>query len=322
MARRLARQAKGPGAAEAATADETVDVFVVGDYCLDLVFTGLPGFLELGKEVVAQGFAMTPGGAYISAVALQRLGARVAWAGDFGTDGFSRFVLDQARAEGLDERSFVHHPRPLRRVTVAASFPRERAFLAFYDPGPKVPAGARALARLRPRVALIPGFYHGLLLRAGARLAHARGTQIFMDANSNQPFRLEERSVKEALGCVDIFSANAQEARQLTGADDPGEAARILGEHCPVIVVKSGEEGAYAYRDGRSLHVPAIRVSPVDTTGAGDCFNAGFLRAWLDGKTLEESLRWGNIVGGLSTLGMGGTGRAVRLDDVQAWLNA
>ena len=302
--------------------EAAVDVFVVGDYCLDLVFTELPGFLEMGKEIVAGGFAMTPGGAYISAVALHRLGLRVAWAADFGDDDFSRFVLDQARAEGLDESLFVLHRGPLRRVTVAASYPHDRAFLAFYDPGPRVPAGARALARVRPRVALIPGFFAGRLLQAGARLAHARGTQVFMDANSNRPLRLEEPSVKEALACVDIFSANAREARQLTGADDPAEAAKRLGEYCAVTVVKAGQAGAYACREGRSLHAPAIRVSPVDTTGAGDCFNAGFLRAWLDGRTLEECLRWGNIVGGLSTLGMGGTGRVVRPDDVLAYLTS
>ncbi len=297
-----------------------VDVLVVGDYCLDLVFTGLPGFLELGKEIVAGDFAMTPGGAYNSAVALHRLGLRVAWAADFGEDDFSRFVLDRARAEGLDESLFVHHRSPLRQITVAASYPHDRAFLAYYDPGPRIPAGARALPRVHPRVALIPGFYAGLALQAGARLLHARGAQVLMDANSNQPLRLDAPSVKEALASVDIFSANTREACQLTGADEPAEAARLLGQHCPVAVVKAGEAGAYACGEGRTVHAPAISVSPVDTTGAGDCFNAGFLRAWLDGRRLDDCLRWGNIVGGLSTLGMGGTGRTIRLEDVVAYL--
>jgi len=299
-----------------------VDVFVVGDYCLDLVFAGLPGPLELGREIVAADFAMTPGGAYNSAVALQRLGLRVAWAADFGDDDFSRFALEHARAEGLDESLFVHHRRPLRYVTVAASYPDDRAFLAYYDAAPAVPAGARTVRHVHPRVALIPGFVTGLLLEAGARLAHARGAQVFMDANSNRPLQLAEPAVKQALACVDLFSANAKEARQLTGADDPAEAAGLLSRHCSVVIVKAGRNGAYAYRGGEKAYAPPIPVTAVDTTGAGDCFNAGFIRAWLDGRTLVECLRWGNIVGGLSTLGMGGTGKVVRLADVSAYLDA
>ena len=132
---------------------------------------------------------------------------------------------------------------------------------------------------------------------------------------------MDTPAVKAALSSVDVFSANAREACQLTGAEDVAEAARRLGEHCGVVVVKAGADGAYACREGRTFHAPPIAVSPKDTTGAGDCFNAGFLRAWLDGRSLEECLRWGNVVGGLSTLGMGGTGRVVRLEDVQPYLN-
>ncbi len=68
------------------------------------------------------------------------------------------------------------------------------------------------------------------------------------------------------------------------------------------------------------LHEPAIQVTPVDTTGAGDCFNAGFIKAWLDGKPLAECLRWGNVVGGLSTTAHGGTGRLVTAAQVEEWL--
>jgi sugar/nucleoside kinase (ribokinase family) len=58
----------------------------------------------------------------------------------------------------------------------------------------------------------------------------------------------------------------------------------------------------------------------VDTTGAGDCFNAGFIKAWLDQRPLEECLKWGNIVGGLSTLALGGTGQVTTVKEVEEWL--
>jgi sugar/nucleoside kinase (ribokinase family) len=67
-------------------------------------------------------------------------------------------------------------------------------------------------------------------------------------------------------------------------------------------------------------HIPALQIEPIDTTGAGDSFNAGFLRAWLDKLPIEECLRWGNIVGGLSTTEMGGTTRKITLDEVKKHL--
>lgn len=301
-------------------AGPTADVFIVGDYCLDLIFTGQPEFPQLGKEVVATHFAMTPGGSYNSAVAMHRLGLRVAWAVDFGTDEFSRFVYEKAKSEGLDETFFVHHNRSLRNITVAASYPEDRAFLAYYDPSPAVPAAMKALPAVSANVLYVPGFYAGPLAGAGLRLARARGMKLVMDGNTSELVRLSESPVRHVVKGLDMFMANAREARILTGLDDVEHAIRTLAEISPLVVIKDGAGGAYACDGGPIVHEPAIAVKPLDTTGAGDCFNAGFLKAWLDGRPLGECLRWGNIVGGLSTLGMGGTGRVVTSKDVEDWL--
>lgn len=300
---------------------KSYDVIVVGDYCLDLIFTGLPRFPELGLEVVGTGFAMTPGGAYNSAAALHRLGLKVGWAADFGDDDFSRFILEHAAQEGLDDSLFVRHKRPLRFVTVAASYPQDRAFIAYYDPGPTVSAAMKALARASTRVLYVPALYTGPLLDAGLRLVQARGTKLVMDGNSAEEAQtLQDASVRRALKNLDIFMPSALEARKLTGEQSLDGALRALAEHCPLVVIKDGAGGAYACRGEEILHSPAIDVTPLDTTGAGDCFNAGFLKAWLDDRPLGECLRWGNIVGGLSTLGMGGTGRVVTAEEVEASL--
>ncbi|GAB4478413.1 MAG: carbohydrate kinase family protein [Anaerolineales bacterium] len=292
------------------------DVLVVGSYTIDLIFSGLPGLPELGREVVGKGFAMIPGEAYNSAVAMHRLGLRVAWAGDFGNDEFSQFALKAAREEGMDETFFVHHPRPLRRLTVAASFPDDRAFITYYDPDPLIPAGLRALRKIRARLLLVPGFYAGALFQLGSRWVRLRGMKIVMDGNSHPNTHLGRAAVRQAIRALDAFLPNATEALHLTGESDLIRAIRRLGELCPLVVVKAGPAGAYAYQEEKIIHVPALKLKPLDTTGAGDCFNAGFLRAWLDGRPLEECLRWGNIVGGLSTLGYGATGQKVTTQDI------
>jgi len=296
------------------------DVLVVGDYSIDLIFAGLPGLPELGKEVIGSGFAMLPGESYNSAIAMHRLGIKVGWAADFGNDELSIAALKQVRAEGLDDKLIVRHKRSYRRITVAASFPEDRAFITYYDPEPKIPAGLKALFCVSARFLFIPGFYSGPLMAIGSLLVKARRIGLIMDGNSHDELTLDAPAVRNALKRVDIFLPNALEARRLTGAHDLEKAARILAGYCPLIVVKDGSNGAYACSEGNVLYAPALPVTPVDTTGAGDCFNAGFIKAYLDRKPLEQCLRWGNVVGGLSTLELGGTGRCTTPKDVEAWL--
>jgi sugar/nucleoside kinase (ribokinase family) len=300
---------------------KTFDVIAVGSYCTDLVFTGLPAFPELGKEVVGTGFDMLPGETYNSVVAMHRLGVKVGWAADFGNDDFSRFSLERTRAEGLDESLFVHHRRPMRRITVAASYPEERAFITYYDPEPAVPAGLKALVTASARALFVPGFYYGRLSEAGLKLARARQIKLVMDGNSSaEDATLENPAARKAVQSVDVLLPNASEARRLAGVSDLAQAIRMLAALGPLVVVKDGARGAYACSGGEIVHAPAIRVEPLDTTGAGDCFDAGFVKAWLDGRPLEQCLQWGNVVGGLSTLARGGTGRVITAKEVEQWL--
>jgi sugar/nucleoside kinase (ribokinase family) len=300
------------------------DVLVLGDYCLDLIFTGLPKLPELGVEIVANGFDSVPGGGgFTCAVSLARLGLRVGWAVDFGDDAMSAFVRRRAIEEGLDASLFVDHARPLRRITVAASFPDDRAFLAYYDPDPPLPAAMRALAATSARIVFVPGIYHGPLLAPARAMLKLRGAKLAMDGNSTEDTTLEKASVRRAVGSADLFLPNALEARRLTGEADLGRAMARLLELCPLVIIKDGARGAYACARGEAIvHAPAIALEPLDTTGSGDAFDAGFIAAWLEGRPLTTCLAWGNIVGGHSTLGRGGTGVRTTRREVEARLGA
>ncbi len=296
------------------------DVLAVGSYTADLVFTGMPGMPEMGKEVYSSGFDMLPGEAYNSAVAMHRLGLKVAWAADFGNDLFSRFALEQIRQEGMDETYFVMHDRPLRRLTVSASFPQERAFITYYDPDPALPAAMKALALISAKLAYVPGFLYGKLFDAGLGLVRLKKMKVIMDGNCGEEVTLANPVMRKTAQNVDMLLPNAAEARQMSGKSDLPDALLALGELCPLVVVKDGKNGAYACCQGRLYHSPAIAVTPLDTTGAGDCFNAGFIKAWLDGRPLEDCLLWGNVVGGLSTLKRGAAGMRITVQEVESWL--
>jgi sugar/nucleoside kinase (ribokinase family) len=296
------------------------DVIVVGGYFVDLIFNGLPQFPELGKEIVGSGFEMLPGGAYNAAIAMHRLGLKVGWAADFGDDDFSRFALERARAEGLDDAFFVHHRRPLRRITAALSYPKDRAFISYVDPEPSRPAALKALVAATARALFVSGLYYGNLYTAGHALVRAKRMKVFMDGNTGDEVTLAHPAVRRSLQSVEAFLPNAAEARRMTGKADLCEAMIALAGLCPLVVVKDGANGSYARSGGHTVHVPGIPVTPVDTTGAGDCFSAGFLKAWFDDRPLSECLRWGNIVGGLSTTALGGTGCSVTTVEVEQLL--
>lgn len=305
--------------------DSNFDVIVVGSYTVDLIFSGLAEFPQLGKDIVATGFQMTPGEAFISAITMHRLGIKVGWAADFGNDEYSRFALKSVREEGLDESLFVHHDRPYRRITASASYPSDRAFITYYDPDPQLPAAMSALIKSNARVLFVPGLYSGSLLGPATKIIRSKKMTLVMDGNSSIGDSIgdsrQSKAIRKAIKSVDIFLPNATEARRLTGEQELPLAIQCLGELCRYVVVKDGANGSWAFADQRLIHMPAISVDPIDTTGAGDNFNAGFLYAWLDGQSIDNCLRWGNIVGGLSTTVMGGTVRRITCDDVRKYLD-
>ena len=300
------------------------DVLVAGSYTVDLIFTGLDGYPQLGIDVVGTDFTMTPGEAFISAIAMHRLGINVGWAADFGNDDFSQFALKRAREEGLDNSLFVIHNRAYRRISAAASYPDDRLFITYYDPDPSLPAIIPALMKSTARLLFVPGLYSGELLGLGKRLLRAKKMKLVMDGNSSrgnlQGGDKESTAIRKAIRSADIFLPNAQEARRLTGEQDLDLALQKLGHFCPLVVIKDGPKGSWSYLKDQLVHVPAIPVTSVDTTGAGDNFTAGFLYAWLNGQSLEICMKWGNIVGGLSTTMMGGTTRKISCEDVYKYL--
>jgi sugar/nucleoside kinase (ribokinase family) len=115
---------------------------------------------------------------------------------------------------------------------------------------------------------------------------------------------------------------NEVELRGVTGTDDVDEALRMLANGRTRTVAKLGGEGAATLEGGVVLRAPAFSIEPVDTTGAGDSFNAGFLHAWLAGAPVRDALRLGAACGALSTRGLGGTARQPDLAEAMAFMQA
>ncbi|NUM48677.1 MAG: carbohydrate kinase family protein [Anaerolineales bacterium] len=294
------------------------DVLLFGDYFCDLIITGLQEVPRLGADVFGEAMEIAPGGAYILTVALHRLGARVRWAARFGNDLFSRFMLEQVACEGLDTSLFQHIPAPLRSLSVSFSFAHDRGFISYVDEFPPH-ALQTVIGAQRPRWVINTPFSGEPEFHALAKFVHAQGTRLYTDCQYTTQ-TLDDPGLTDLLRLTDIFAPNQSEACQLTGESDPERAAARLAEYCPLVLVKCGADGALARSGNQTWHSPALKVDVVDTTGAGDSFNAGFLAAHLRGESIETCLRWGNICGGLSTTRRGGTTAAPTLEQLESLL--
>ena len=315
--------------------DRDIDIVVVGEINPDVIVADpdpVPIFDEV--ERVVDTIRMTVGSSSaIFACGAARVGLRVAFAGVVGDDALGRFMLDAMAERGIDVSACVVDPHRPTGATVIMTSPSQRAMLTAMGAigaldVDAVPSSLIARARhlhlgafyLQDRSRdRLPGFF------AAAR---ERGLTTSFDTNWD-PTERWDGGVIETLRASDVFFPNAAEARRITGIDDVDEAAGALAtmgaegriDGGPVVAVKLGAAGAFAVTAGGPLvRVPALLVDPVDTTGAGDSFDAGFLRAWLDGGDLRESLELGVACGALSTRRLGGVDGQPTLAEARAAL--
>lgn len=301
----------------------TYDFLLLGDYFFDNIYTGLGKMPSLGCELYCQDLTTTGGAMYITAVAMRRLGARVGWAGCFGDDYYSRHVYELALREDLDMALARQLQKPYRRVTTSLALEGERAFITFCDPDePDLLHYYHACTQLCSFRHL---HFGGLTTLEEARplieAARAQGATISMDCQDT-PLLHTDYCCKALLKEIDIFMPNAREAKIMTKADTIQDALEWLRRECQLAVVKDGEQGAWAVRGNETAHASAMPVEQViDTTGAGDCFNAGFLMAHIvEKQPLETCLRYGNICGGYSVGGVGGATKAPTYEQLSATL--
>src|SRR5437868_3934658 len=201
------------------TMDKKYDVVIAGDVYCDLVFTGLPRLRVLGEELFSTDFDMMPGGVFITAMTLHRLGMKVGLFCDMGNDPFSRFTMAAMEEEGLDTALVQRFDRPVRTLTISVSFPEDRSFISFTDPRPLGPSPAETLAACRFRHLHVHWLGQlwdepGLI-----ELARRQGASVSLDCQCC-PEMMARPDVSEKLGLVDIFMPNQVEALQITGAAD------------------------------------------------------------------------------------------------------
>jgi sugar/nucleoside kinase (ribokinase family) len=134
----------------------------------------------------------------------------------------------------------------------------------------------------------------------------SKGLTTSLDTNDD-PDDCWNGDLLEVLRFVDVLLPNEREVCKLACTDDLETAVSKLSESVPLVVVKLGAKGAIAVRGKERLAAPAQPLTPVDSVGAGDSFDAGFLHEYVRGADLARCLALGNLAGALSTTRPGGT---------------
>jgi sugar/nucleoside kinase (ribokinase family) len=286
------------------------DVAIVGELNPDLILYGVPAELPEEREILASGFNLTLGSSSaILAHNLSLLGSKVTFSSRVGCDAMGAMCCERLQAAGVDVSRVVRSSSgsntgitlllPLATTRRILTYPGAMFEMGIEDLDIDYLATARhfhlsSLFLHRKLSPDIPGLFKEM---------KRRGLTTSLDTNDD-PEDKWSGVLHEVLPLVDVLLCTEDELAKIARV---GAAAEHVAAIVPLLVVKRGARGASAYTDGRKIDVPSIGVDVVDTVGAGDTFDAGFLHQWVRKADLETCVAYGNLTGGLSVTRSGGT---------------
>lgn len=310
--------------------DKAFDLLVIGELNPDLILSGnvRPDFGQVEK-LVEQATLTIGSSAAIFACGAARLGLKVVFVGKVGQDEFGRFMIQALAERGIDTSGIIIDPQCATGLSVILVEGHDRAILTY--PGAIPTLTLSDIQAVNRRQAIFSNARHLHLtsyflqaaLRPGVRqlfeMAHQHGLTTSLDTNYD-PSETWNHGLEEVLSITDIFLPNALECCAIAKTQDLVIARQYLASMAGQVVVKLGKDGAMLQAGFQVLRTTAISVEVVDTVGAGDTFDAGYLFGVLSGWDLQRCLECAVICGGLSTRAAGGTAAQPTLPEVLSYL--
>ncbi len=305
-----------------------LDVLAIGELNPDLILSGFAvNWPMLGTEQSFETQTLTLGSSTaIACVLMQRLGLRTAMAARVGNDEHGRFCIDALVREGVDVSSVQIDSHQATGITVSLSYLTDRMLLTRYgtmtDFG-QTDIDATLLAQARH---LHVGSF---FIQSGLRpnlpdlfaAAQARGQTTSLDFGWDPSEAWSTDILKAVLPHVSIVFPNRVELASVTNSSDIAVGLKRLHTlGATHIALKNGAEGSIWSNKQTITRLSGFPADVVDTTGAGDSFNAGFLRGWLSGMIPDKCLALGNACGALTTQKLGGTGGLTNMMQVEMFL--
>jgi sugar/nucleoside kinase (ribokinase family) len=299
------------------------DLLCAGELNVDLVLSGFHSMPVQGREIMGEDYTLCLGSSSANCCCVAAsLGLSALFYGKLGQDHFGQVAMEGLERYGVDTRLIRRDPGWRTGLTVCVSATGDRAMATcFGDTIDAFDALDVPLEEADARHIHMASYFFQPRVRARLPILYKRaktmGMTTSLDAGWDEQGRWEEGLV-EALSVTDFFFPNESEACAIAGTDNVQRAARYIAALGTNAVVKCGEKGTLlCTREGEVLEAPPYRTVVVETTGAGDSFNAGFLYAYLRGIPLDQCLRFGNAAGAVSVTRIGGTTACPTLAEVQ-----
>jgi sugar/nucleoside kinase (ribokinase family) len=302
---------------------KNIDILVIGEINADLVLTGdvTPAFGQAEKIVDDATLTVGSSGA-IFACGAARLGLRVAYSGVVGNDMFGRFMIDKLRDRNVDTTGIQVDSSRKTGLSVILSDTHDRAILTHL--GTIAAQQAELVNRdllHQARHVHITSYFLQTKLQSGLPAllteAHKLNCTVSMDTNWDPAERWAD-GLTDVLAYVDIFLPNEQEATAISGQPNITNALAALAQDIPAVVIKMGAKGAMCRQGELHVRNNGFPIDVIDTTGAGDSFDAGFLFGYLQQWPPADSLALACACGALSTRAAGGTDAQATLAEALA----
>jgi len=294
--------------------NKPVDVVVVGELNVDIILNKIEGFPAVGKEIIANTMHVTLGSSSaIFASNLSSLSANVAFIGRIGNDNFAKLVIDSLNRRHVETSHIVTSATSSTGATIVLTYDQDRANVTY--PGAmnelciddidfRFLSGARHLH--------FSSYFMQPGIRKDVTTLFRKARELGLTTSLDTQWDPDEKwdiPLRELLPFVTLFMPNSQELLHMTRAGSIGEGIRILQPFANHIIVKNGSNGAVAWDGQNLIEQPAfMNDNPVDTIGAGDSFNAGFIKGFINGEPVRKCLELGALTGAISTTKAGGTG--------------
>lgn len=306
-------------------------VCVIGNLQADLILATLEGFPAWGSELLANKLDRRVGGIGNLVFSLLSLGFPVSVIANIGDDEFGQGILQRLETAGAEVGGVeVTQGQPTGLTVGLTRQDGERAFITYLGHLEHLKADYILKHRhlwQKSKYLIIAGYF----LLPGLGFEGTRA--VMQEAKKDQKVILFDtgwdvggwppQAVKEVLRLldrVDLFLPSLNEAQRLTGKSQPEECLELLFEHCPrLVIIKLGPRGSIAKMGEEVFYQPAFDVVPLDTTGAGDCFNAGVIYGLSQGWAVPRTLRFANATSALAISRLG-EDRYPTQEDVERYL--
>jgi sugar/nucleoside kinase (ribokinase family) len=291
-------------------------VFILGELNVDLIVRGQDVTPEANKEKIVEHFEVLLGSSsVIIAANLAGLGLQTALVSEVGNDDFGRFCVRRLEELGVETSYILVDPKRNTGVTLALSDGNDRALLTYMGT-----IADLTLELIPDEVYQLADHIHfgSFFLQENmrkswievCRRAKFAGISTSFDVGWDPEERWDRDTIKELIAVADWFMPIEEEALHIMELENINQLIDDEGTfpHNGIGVKLGSKGGLLLQQDGSLLTAAPYKVTPIDTTRAGDSFNAGLIYAQLHGLEPQDKLMVANACGAISTLGMGGTG--------------